>query len=95
MFEDNYKSRYSAAQKQRIVERLVVEGAHSNGWSPLKTYRAIKERKLIVSPAFMDWDDSYPSYFWTYDGIEETDLRREEPTKIEKIKQGFKSLLMK
>lgn len=87
MFEDNYKSRYSSAQKQRIVERLVVEGAHSHGWSPLKTYRAIKARQMIVSPAFMDWDDQYPCYFWEYNGISEADLRPDKLSISEKIKR--------
>ena len=90
MFEDNYKSRYTSEQKQRIVERLIVEGAHSQGWSPLKTYRAMKAGEIIVSPAYMDWDDKYPCYFWTYQGITEVDLHPDKPSKIERLKHFFR-----
>jgi len=64
MFGDSPKSQYNAGQKQRIVERLIVESAKSRGWSPLKTYRAIKAGILKVYPSIMDWDDQWLPYHW-------------------------------
>ena len=65
MSEGNKKSYYGAAQKQRIVERLIVERAKSNGWSPLKTYNALKNGTLTVTPNLSEWDDKNPAYTYS------------------------------
>lgn len=81
MFADNVQSRYTYEQKKRIVNRLMIEGSWGRGWSPLKTYYAIKEGTLKVHPAMMDWEDDSISYHWEFDGISEQDLRRKEQRK--------------
>ena len=62
MSKDKSKNLYGAAQKQRIVERLIVERAKSKGWSPLKTYNALKNGTLLVKPVLGEWDDENPVY---------------------------------